>query len=85
MTMTTATSKSQKRAMNLLNITASGDDYADAKAALEAAGLPGDGLPNGHNWRSAGKLSDDELVKLLNASRPDYAALADSANDRDYF
>lgn len=42
--------------------------YAHAAAVLEAAGLPKDGCPDGHDWRSVKKLTDDELKDLLGAA-----------------
>lgn len=69
------TSKSQARALRLSGLPAV-DTYAAARAALEAAGLPGDGVPGGHDWRSAGKLADEALVVLL---KPDPMVAARTA------
>ena len=60
-------SKSQIRAAKVLGIAVDpiNDEYADVAARLAATWMPEDGIPSGHTWRSAAKLSDDELVKLL--------------------
>ena len=57
----TPISKSQKRAMGLLAL-ASVDGYKEAGEALEAVDCYYDGIPAGHNWRSAAKLSDANLL-----------------------
>jgi hypothetical protein len=62
--MDTPISKSQKRAMSLLNLAAV-DDYASAAAALEAAGCSRDGIPAGQTWRTAANLSDAVLLAGL--------------------
>jgi hypothetical protein len=41
------------------------DSYDMAARVLEAAGLPRDGVPAGHTWRTVKKLSDDELRAAL--------------------
>ncbi len=66
----TPTSKSQIRAAKLAGITVN-DSYADAKKALEAAGLEGDGIPAGYTWRTAAKLSDADLLAKLAKSEPE--------------
>jgi len=71
----TPISKSQARALVVLGLS-SASDYNSAASALENAGFPSDGVPAGHNWRTAKKLNDDELLQLLNSSK--------SANDVDY-
>ena len=53
-------SKSQSRLLSLLNLTA--NDYTDAAQQLQARGFEADGIPAGHDWRSAKKLSDAELL-----------------------
>ena len=60
----TPISKSQQRLTQLLSIQTDGT-YDMAARALDAAGLPKDGIPSGHTWRTAGKLSDAELLALL--------------------
>ena len=61
--------KSQIRALNVMGLgTASG--YEQAAQILEDALLPRDGVPDGHTWRSAAKLSDQELSALLQLSAP---------------
>lgn len=52
------------------------DSYDMARRALEAAGLPGDGCPAGHTWRSVKKLADDELRALLPAPTTTAAPVA---------
>ena len=68
----TPISKSQQRAMRLLGLTAV-DSYDDAAAALEnARAYPGyerDGVPAGHTWRTAAKLTDAELIEALGVER----------------
>lgn len=64
-------SKSQARAMELAGIQLPEGDwttYAQAATALQAANLPHDGLPTGHTWRSAAKLSDSDLMAALVAT-----------------
>jgi hypothetical protein len=65
--MDTPVSKSQKRAMSLLGITEP-NYYADAAKALEAKRVEGDGIPAGHSWRTAAKLTDAELLAELAAT-----------------
>jgi hypothetical protein len=64
-------SKSQIRAANLLGVDVDpiNDEYPELAARLEAADIAGDGIPAGHTWRSAAKLADAELVKLLREDR----------------
>jgi len=57
-------SATQERVCGLYGLKHNGT-YAHAAAVLEAAGLPKDGCPAGHTWRSVKKLSDDELKNLL--------------------
>ena len=38
------------------------DSYGVAAIALETAGFRKDGIPMGHNWRTAAKLTDSELL-----------------------
>jgi hypothetical protein len=62
--METPISKTQKRAMSLLNLTpVSG--YQAAAEALETAGYRPDGIPQGMTWRTAAKLSDAELIASI--------------------
>ena len=58
--MDTPVSKSQKRALDLLSLPAT-DSYQAAARSLETIARP-DGIPQGHNWRTAAKLSDAELI-----------------------
>lgn len=60
----TPSSKSQIRLMDLLGIEHDGS-YSHAARSLEAQNLPTDGLPFGETWRTAGKLSDSELLAKL--------------------
>lgn len=64
MNANTPASKSQKRAAALLNITIR-DSYMYAAETLKAAGVNETGIPAGHDWRSASKLSDSELLAKL--------------------
>lgn len=57
-------SMTQKRVCTLYGLEHDGS-YEHAAATLEAAGLPKDGCPTGHSWRSVKQLSDDELKNLL--------------------
>jgi hypothetical protein len=59
--MKTPISKSQTRAMKLAGISTV-DSYEAAATALETAGYRKDGIPQGHNWRTAAKLTDGELI-----------------------
>lgn len=61
---TTPVSATQKRVCTLYGLEHNGS-YEHAAATLEAAGLPKDGCPAGHNWRSVKQLTDDELRDLL--------------------
>lgn len=72
--MKTPISKSQTRAMKLAGL-GTVDSYEAAKSALETAGYRKDGIPQGHNWRTAAKLSDAELMSGITI---DFDALADS-------
>jgi len=60
----TPISKTQIRALASLGIPAV-DGYKEAGALLEAATAPFDGIPAGHNWRSAGKLNDQDFRQAL--------------------
>lgn len=60
----TPTSKSQTRTMAMFALECDGT-YEHATRVLENAGLPGDGVPRGHTWRSMKKLSDAELLAAL--------------------
>ena len=64
----TPISKSQERAIRLLGL-ANAAGYAQAAEILEAQGFRRDGLPMNETWRSAAKLSDQELVVKLNNDR----------------
>lgn len=64
----TPASKSQIRAASLCSVKIDYTDYTAAGAALEAAGINSAGLPAGHTWRSAAKLSDADLLSALRAS-----------------
>ena len=57
--MKTPISKSQTRAMKLAGL-ATVDSYEVAATALETAGYRKDGIPQGHNWRTAAKLTDGD-------------------------
>ena len=59
--MKTPISKSQTRAMKLAGL-GTVDSYEVAATALEIAGYRKDGIPQGHNWRTAAKLTDSELM-----------------------
>jgi hypothetical protein len=59
--MDTPISKSQKRALTLVGL-APAATYDAAATALDAANFRRDGIPTGHTWRSAAKLSDAELL-----------------------
>lgn len=63
---TTPTSKSQTRTMALFGLECDGS-YDMAARVLENAGLPSDGVPAAHTWRTMGKLSDVELLAALPA------------------
>ena len=74
-------SKTQKRAMKLAGLVKC-DDYATAAKSLESARLPGDGIPAGQTWRTIAKLSDSELLTLLQPWS--LQEKADSVNDREF-
>ncbi|NLM38379.1 MAG: hypothetical protein GX202_09680 [Firmicutes bacterium] len=57
-------SATQERVCKLYGLKHNGT-YTHAAAVLEAAGLPKSGCPDGHDWRSVKKLTDDELKNLL--------------------
>lgn len=57
-------SVSQKRVMRLLNL-APVVCYQDATAALEAVEMEGSGIPHGHTWHAAAKLSDEQLLAAI--------------------
>lgn len=59
-------SATQKRILGLYSLQ-DVETYAHAVEVLEAAGLPGDGMPEGCNWRQVKKMSDDELRAALPA------------------
>lgn len=59
-----AASKSQVRALTLCGLTSDGT-ARHAAAVLAAAGFPADGVPAGHTFRSAAKLSDAEYRALF--------------------
>jgi hypothetical protein len=65
----TPISKSQIRALKVRGLGVA-TTYEQAAAILENALLPRDGVPDGHTWRSAAKLSDQELSALLQLSAP---------------
>jgi len=75
----TPISKSQQRAMRLLGLTAV-DSYDAAAAAMESAraypGYERDGVPVGHTWRTAAKLSDAQLLEALGIEREDIPHLS---------
>jgi hypothetical protein len=80
--METAISKTQKRAVKLLNLQA-GDTYESAKLALETAGFRGDATPNDKTWRDAAKMTDEQFVAALkNSMLPTNEEIADSTIDR---
>ena len=64
--MNTPISKSQSRAIKLLELTET-DDYQIAAATLENAGYRRDGIPAGQTWRTAAKMADSELMAGLKA------------------
>jgi len=74
-------SKSQKRAMALLNLPAVAS-YTEAAKALGAVIVEYDGIPFGQTWRTAAKLADASLLAAF--TRKDdsyYDALANSQID----
>lgn len=75
-------SKSQDRLMSLLSLTADGT-YEMAGRVLEAAGMPKDGLPTGETWRTAGKLSDAELLAALPIPKTAVAPVPTTAEVRE--
>lgn len=72
--MDTPVSKSQARALRILGLAAT-DSYKVAATSLENAGYRPDGIPQGHTYRTAAKLSDADLTAGITI---DYAAMADS-------
>jgi hypothetical protein len=60
----TPISATQSRVVALLGLETDGS-YAHASHVLAAAGLPSDGVPSGHTWRTVKKLSDDAFRALL--------------------
>lgn len=80
--MDTAISKTQKRAVRLLNLQ-SGDTYKAAKLALETAGYHSDAIPNGKTWRDVAKMTDEQFIAALKGSTlPTNEEIADSEIDR---
>ena len=75
-------SKNQDRAMRVLNITGDGI-YQHAAAALTAAGVSYDGVPDGKTWRQALKLSDAELLAALKPASPIESDFVSSARNLD--
>lgn len=73
----TPSSKSQQRIMDLLGIEHDGT-YSHAARILEAQNLPTDGLPLGETWRTAGKLSDADLLTALGNPTAQTVAVADT-------
>ncbi len=63
----TPISKSQIRALKVRSLGVA-TTYEQAARILENALLPRDGVPDGYTWRSAAKLSDQELSALLQLS-----------------
>lgn len=60
------TSKAQRKALDVLGIQYDpriSREYA--AELLTKVGVSGDGVPAGHTWRSAAKLSDEELQRAL--------------------
>ena len=72
--METPISKSQTRAMKLAGL-AMVDGYGVAANSLETAGYRADGIPQGHNWRTAAKLTDADLIAGITI---DFDELAES-------
>lgn len=66
----TPVSKSQARALKVKGL-GTASRYEQASQILENALLPRDGVPSGHTWRSAAKLSDEQLSALLQPLLPD--------------
>ncbi len=64
----TPISKSQSRLLALVGIAAV-DNYSAAAEALEEAGFSGSGVPAGGTWRTAAKLSDEQLVAATAINR----------------
>jgi hypothetical protein len=62
--METPISKSQTRAMKLAGLGVV-DTYEAAASALETARYRKDGVPHGHTWRTAAKLSDADLLAAI--------------------
>lgn len=61
-------SKSQARLTSILNLTTDGTANHAARV-LEAAGYSPDAVPAGGTWRTAAKLTDDELVAATRLSQ----------------
>ena len=70
----TPISKSQTRALKLAGL-AMVDGYGVAANSLETAGYRTDGIPQGHNWRTAAKLTDADLIAGITI---DFDELAES-------
>jgi hypothetical protein len=71
MNVNTPASKQQRRVARLLGLEIE-DSYDYAGKALALAGVSADGIPYGHTWRTAAKLSDAELlVSFLPVEQPD--------------
>ena len=66
----TPISKTQIRALAILGLPTM-DGYKEAGALLETANAPFDGIPAGHNWRSAAKLTDEQFRAALGAQLPE--------------
>lgn len=84
MSTNTPASKSQKRALALFGLTIAKDSYIRASEALGAAGLEKDGVPVGHDWKSAKQLSDADLKSLLIIDMP-YREDSDAQLTSDHF
>ena len=68
----TPISKTQIRALAILGLsTVAVDGYKEAGAILEIANAPFDGIPAGHNWRSAAKLTDEQFRAALGVQLPE--------------
>ena len=63
----TPTSNSQARLLKLLNASVPGE-YSEAAKLLESLGMRRDAIPQGGTWRTAKKLSDDELLAACKAA-----------------
>lgn len=58
-------SKGQARAFRVFGESNHPKTYYRAASVLEEKGLPRNGVPVGHNWRSVKAMSDKELLPLL--------------------